>query len=107
MTMENANANANISVWWDIETCQFPTNNFDDIYYIAKNIHLALSNVNLHGRLTISAYGNSDLIPSKVRRALYIMGTSLRLLPTKGGIYFFIHNNNHIILFYELLHNQS
>ncbi|XP_039687922.1 uncharacterized protein [Medicago truncatula] len=85
--MENANANANISVWWDIETCQFPTNNFDDIYYIAKNIHLALSNVNLHGRLTISAYGNSDLIPSKVRRALYIMGTSLRLLPTKGGVY--------------------
>jgi hypothetical protein len=97
MTMENANAKANISVWWDIETCPFPTNNFDHIYYFAKNITLALSNANLHGKLSFFVYANSNLIPSKVLHALNIMGISLCHVPTQG-IYFFIHNNNHIIL---------
>lgn len=86
MTMENANANskAKISVWWDIETCPFPTNNFDHIYYFAKNITLALSNANLHGKLSFFVYANSNLIPSKVLHALNIMGISLCHVPTKG-----------------------
>ena len=97
--MENANAKANISVWWDIETCQIPTNNFDDIYYIAKNIRLALSNANLHGKLSISAYGNTNLIVSWVQHALST--ADIPLMSRPHWRYLLIHS--FIITFYEPL----
>ena len=89
MTMENANTN--ISVWWDVGNCQIPTN-FDSIDCIAKNIRLALLNANLHGKLSISAYGNTNLIASGVQHALSTAGIPLCHVPT-GGIYLFIHNH--------------
>jgi hypothetical protein len=89
MTMENANTN--ISVWWDVGNCQIPTN-FDSIDCVAKNIRLALSNANFHGKLSISAYGNTNLIPTEVQHALSTTGISLCHVRTRG-IYLFIHNH--------------
>lgn len=85
------NARATIKVWWDVESCPVPAN-FDGLYYIAKNIRLALSNENFHGTPSIYAYGDRDGIPSEVRTALYRTGISLYHVPT-GGIYLFIHNH--------------
>ena len=94
------NAYTNISVWWDIESCPIPTN-FDGIDYIAKNICIALSNANFHGKLSISAYGNTDLIPGEVQNALQRTGISFHHVPTGGITYLFM------ITFNELLYNHN
>jgi len=98
MNMENARAT--IKVWWDVESCPVPAN-FDGLYYIAKNIRLALSNANFHGKLSISAYGNTDLIPGEVQNALQRTGISFHHVPTGGITYLFI------ITFNELLYNHN
>lgn len=73
-TMEYAKKK--ISVWWDLNSCQVPTD-FKKVSSIAKNIRLALRNANFHGEITVKAYGDEDIIPSEVRHALYFTGISL------------------------------
>lgn len=85
------NANTNISVWWDVGNCQIPTN-FDSIDCIVNNIRLAFLKANLRGKLSISAYGNTNLIASGLQHALSTAGIPLCHVPT-GGIYLFIHNH--------------
>ncbi|KAK6798579.1 hypothetical protein RDI58_006282 [Solanum bulbocastanum] len=66
---------AKTSVWWDIENCQVPRG--CDAHGIAQNINTALMNMNYHGPVTISAYGDSNGIPSFIQRALSNTGIGL------------------------------
>ncbi|XP_055806664.1 uncharacterized protein LOC129875238 isoform X2 [Solanum dulcamara] len=67
------------SVWWDIENCQVPRG--CDAHTIAQNINAALMKMNYHGPVTISAYGDTNGIPSSVQRALSSTGISLNHVP--------------------------
>lgn len=70
---------AKISVWWDIENCQVPKS--CDPHSIAQNISSALVKINYCGPVSISAYGDTNRIPSSVQQALNSTGISLNHVP--------------------------
>ncbi|XP_027770027.1 uncharacterized protein LOC107010179 [Solanum pennellii] len=76
---ETQYAAAKTSVWWDIENCQVPRG--CDAHAIAQNINKALMNMNYHGPVTISAYGDTNVIPWSVQRALSTTGIRLNHVP--------------------------
>ena len=84
-------AAAKTSVWWDIENCQVPRG--CDAHAIAQNINKALMNMNYHGPVTISAYGDTNVIPWSVQGALSTTGIRLNHVP--AGIF---RNNQSFIL---------
>ncbi|XP_027349454.1 uncharacterized protein LOC113861052 [Abrus precatorius] len=78
-------AAAKISVWWDIEKCPVPKGH--DANSIANNIAAALVNINYNGPLSISAYGDTNRIPSPVQRALSSTGIALNHVPSGSNSY--------------------
>lgn len=72
-------ATVKTSVWWDIENCQVPKG--CDPHAIAQNISSALFNINCRGPVSVSAYGDTTLIPSSVQQALSSTGISLNHVP--------------------------
>ena len=70
---------AKTSVWWDIENCQVPKN--FDAHAIAQNISSALFKMNYCGPVSISAYGDTNRIPSSVQQALSSTGIALNHVP--------------------------
>ncbi|KAF6154933.1 hypothetical protein GIB67_018370 [Kingdonia uniflora] len=70
---------AKTSVWWDIENCQVPKN--CDPHAIAQNISSALIKMNYCGRVSISAYGDTNRIPTTVQHALSSTGITLNHVP--------------------------
>ncbi|OMO82248.1 hypothetical protein COLO4_23147 [Corchorus olitorius] len=70
---------AKTSVWWDIENCQVPKN--CDPHTIAQNISSALVKMNYCGPVSISAYGDTNRIPSSVQQALSSTGIALNHVP--------------------------
>ncbi|KAH0771516.1 hypothetical protein KY290_015497 [Solanum tuberosum] len=72
---ETPYASAKTSVWWDIENCQVPRG--CDAHAIAQNINAALKEMNYHGPVTISAYGDTNGILSSIQEALSTTGISL------------------------------
>ena len=79
-TAEAEYATAKTSVWWDIENCPVPKG--WDAHSIAQKLNSALVNLNYRGPLTISAYGNTELIPKPVQQALSSAGISLNHVPS-------------------------
>ncbi|CAN7012464.1 unnamed protein product [Brassica rapa subsp. trilocularis] len=73
-------ATAKTSVWWDVENCPVPKG--WDAHSIAQKLNSALVNLNYRGPLTISAYGNTELIPKAVQQALSSAGISLNHVPS-------------------------
>ncbi|CAN7046011.1 unnamed protein product [Brassica rapa subsp. trilocularis] len=71
---------AKTSVWWDIENCAVPKG--CDAHGITKKLSAALANMNYCGPLSISSYGNTDLIPKAVQLALSSTGISLNHVPS-------------------------
>ncbi|RID76804.1 hypothetical protein BRARA_B03755 [Brassica rapa] len=71
---------AKTSVWWDIENCAVPRG--CDAHGITKKLSAALANMNYCGPLSISSYGNTDLIPKAVQLALSSTGISLNHVPS-------------------------
>ncbi|KAK8497599.1 hypothetical protein V6N12_037470 [Hibiscus sabdariffa] len=67
------------SVWWDIENCHVPKN--CDAHAIAQNISSALAKMNYCGPVSISAYGDTNRIPSSVQQALSSTGIALNHVP--------------------------
>ncbi|PKI55528.1 hypothetical protein CRG98_024140 [Punica granatum] len=76
---EEQYSTAKTSVWWDIENCQVPRG--CDAHAIAQNISSALFNLNYKGRVSISAYGDTNGIPSSVQQALSSTGIALHHVP--------------------------
>ncbi|OWM72361.1 meiosis regulator and mRNA stability factor 1-like [Punica granatum] len=76
---EEQYSTAKTSVWWDIENCQVPRG--CDAHAIAQNISSALFNRNYKGRVSISAYGDTNGIPSSVQQALSSTGIALHHVP--------------------------
>ncbi|KAL9239787.1 hypothetical protein vseg_014074 [Gypsophila vaccaria] len=70
---------AKTSVWWDIENCQVPKGS--DAHSIAQNITAALSKLDYGGSVSISAYGDTNRIPSSIQQALSSTGISLNHVP--------------------------
>lgn len=70
---------AKTSVWWDIENCQVPKS--CDPHAIAQNISSALVKMNYCGPVSISAYGDTNRIPSSVQQALSSTGIALNHVP--------------------------
>ncbi|KAK2966787.1 hypothetical protein RJ640_008790 [Escallonia rubra] len=66
---------AKISVWWDIENCQVPKE--CEPHAIAQNITTALVKTGYCGPVPISAYGDTNGIPSSVQQALNSTGIGL------------------------------
>ncbi|KAM2257124.1 hypothetical protein ACFXTI_047405 [Malus domestica] len=71
--------NAKTSVWWDIENCQVPKG--CDAHAIAQNISSALVNMNYCGPVSISAYGDTNGIPTSVQHSLSSTGIGLNHVP--------------------------
>ncbi|KAK2970225.1 hypothetical protein RJ640_021661 [Escallonia rubra] len=72
-------AAAKTSVWWDIENCQVPKGS--DAHGIAQNISSALVKMQYRGPVSISAYGDTNRIPSSVQQALSSTGIALNHVP--------------------------
>lgn len=70
---------AKTSVWWDIENCQVPKS--CDPHSIAQNISSALVKMSYCGPVSISAYGDTNRIPSSVQQALSSTGIALNHVP--------------------------
>ncbi|CAA0824952.1 Putative endonuclease or glycosyl hydrolase [Striga hermonthica] len=70
---------AKTSVWWDIENCQVPRS--CKPHAIAQNIRSALARMNYFGAITISAYGDTNRIPTTVQHALSSTGIALNHVP--------------------------
>ncbi|CAF2017821.1 unnamed protein product [Brassica napus] len=79
-TAEAEYATAKTSVWWDIENCPVPKG--WDAHSIAQKLNSALVNLSYRGPLTITAYGNTELIPKAVQQALSSTGISLNHVPS-------------------------
>ncbi|XP_013597159.1 PREDICTED: uncharacterized protein LOC106305328 isoform X1 [Brassica oleracea var. oleracea] len=79
-TAEAEYVTAKTSVWWDIENCPVPKG--WDAHSIAQKLNSALVNLNYRGPLTITAYGNTELIPKPVQQALSSAGISLNHVPS-------------------------
>ncbi|KAL1215088.1 hypothetical protein V5N11_007666 [Cardamine amara subsp. amara] len=71
---------AKTSVWWDIENCPVPKGS--DAHGITQTLSLALMKMNYNGPLSISSYGNTNLIPNSVQQALSSTGVSLNHVPS-------------------------
>lgn len=67
------------SVWWDIENCQVPKS--CEPHAIAQNITSSLVKMNYRGRVSISAYGDTNGIPSYIQHALSSTGVALNHVP--------------------------
>ncbi|KAL1215090.1 UBP1-associated proteins 1C [Cardamine amara subsp. amara] len=78
-TAETEYVKAKTSVWWDIENCEVPKG--WDAHAIAQNVSSALLNMNYCGRVSISAYGDTNLIPPLVQQALSSTGVGLNHVP--------------------------
>ncbi|KAE8693682.1 germin-like protein 5-1 [Hibiscus syriacus] len=76
---ESQYVSAKTSVWWDIENCQVPKH--CDPHAIAQNISSALVKINYCGPVSISAYGDTNRIPSSVQQALSSPGIALNHVP--------------------------
>ncbi|XP_071725472.1 uncharacterized protein [Rutidosis leptorrhynchoides] len=76
---EQQYSKAKISVWWDIENCQVPKG--CEPHSIAQNISSALVNMNYCGPVSISAYGDTNRIPSSVQQGLNSTGIALNHVP--------------------------
>lgn len=83
---------AKTSVWWDIENCQVPKGS--DPHTIAQNISSALVKINYCGPVSISAYGDTNRIPSSVQQALSSTGIALNHVPAGNCIFFFRVSNS-------------
>ncbi|KAK3025034.1 hypothetical protein RJ639_043312, partial [Escallonia herrerae] len=70
---------AKISVWWDIENCQVRKG--CEPHAIAQNITTALVKMGYCGPVSISAYGDTNGIPSSVQQALNSTGIALNHVP--------------------------
>ncbi|XP_013621449.1 PREDICTED: uncharacterized protein LOC106327752 isoform X2 [Brassica oleracea var. oleracea] len=79
-TAEAEYTRAKTSVWWDIENCAVPKGY--DAHGITQKLTTALANMNYCGPLSISSYGNTDLIPKAVQQALSSTGISLNHVPS-------------------------
>ncbi|CAL9244454.1 unnamed protein product [Arabidopsis halleri] len=80
MTMAEANyVKAKTSVWWDIENCEVPRG--WDAHVIAQNVSSALLKMNYCGPVSISAYGDTNLIPLHHQQALSSTGVALNHIP--------------------------
>ncbi|CAH8389638.1 unnamed protein product [Eruca vesicaria subsp. sativa] len=78
-TAETEYSKAKTSVWWDIENCEVPKG--WDAHAIAQNVSSALLNMNYGGPVSISAYGDTNLIPHPVQQALSSTGVGLHHVP--------------------------
>ncbi|CAN6912619.1 unnamed protein product [Brassica oleracea] len=78
-TAEGEYSKAKTSVWWDIENCEVPKG--WDAHAIAQNVSSALLNMNYGGPVSISAYGDTNLIPKPVQQALSSTGVGLNHVP--------------------------
>ncbi|XP_024007200.1 uncharacterized protein LOC18011994 [Eutrema salsugineum] len=78
-TAEAEYSRAKTSVWWDIENCEVPKG--WDAYTIAQNVSSALLKMNYCGPVSISAYGDTTLIPLAVQQALSSTGVGLNHVP--------------------------
>ncbi|XP_010468979.1 PREDICTED: uncharacterized protein LOC104749096 isoform X2 [Camelina sativa] len=70
---------AKTSVWWDIGNCQVPKGH--DAHGIAQNVTSALGKMNYCGPVSISAYGDTNLIPLAIQHALNSTGIALNHVP--------------------------
>ncbi|VVB17582.1 unnamed protein product [Arabis nemorensis] len=70
---------AKTSVWWDIENCEVPRG--WDSYAIAQNVSSALLKMKYCGPVSITAYGDTTLIPHHVQQALSSTGVGLNHVP--------------------------
>ncbi|GKU91179.1 hypothetical protein SLEP1_g5087 [Rubroshorea leprosula] len=70
---------AKTSVWWDIENCAVPKG--CNPHAIAQNIASALAKIGYCGPLSISAFGDTNRIPSSVQHALSSTGVTLNHVP--------------------------
>ncbi|KVH81269.1 Limkain-b1, partial [Cynara cardunculus var. scolymus] len=61
--------------WWDIENCQVPKG--CEPHSIAQNISAALVDMNYCGPVSISAYGDTNRIPTSVQQGLNSTGITL------------------------------
>ncbi|KAF8089558.1 hypothetical protein N665_0502s0024 [Sinapis alba] len=77
---ETEYSKAKTSVWWDIENCEVPKG--WDAHAIAQNVSSALLNMNYGGPVSISAYGDTNLIPHAVQQALSSTGVGLNHVPS-------------------------
>ncbi|MQM03747.1 hypothetical protein Taro_036539 [Colocasia esculenta] len=77
--VEGEYAVAKTSVWWDIENCQVPRGS--DPHTIAQNIREALSDAGYRGMVSVSAYGDTNKIPTSVQHALSSTGIALNHVP--------------------------
>ncbi|KAM1431402.1 hypothetical protein ACFX2I_047358 [Malus domestica] len=82
--------NAKTSVWWDIENCQVPKG--CDAHAIAQNISSALVNMNYCGPVSISAYGDTNGIPTSVQHSLSSTGIGLNHVPAGTFLFNFLNN---------------
>ncbi|XP_019096105.1 PREDICTED: uncharacterized protein LOC104762229 isoform X3 [Camelina sativa] len=78
-TAEADYVKAKTSVWWDIENCEVPKG--WDAHRIAQNVSSALLKMNYCGPVSISAYGDTTLIPHSVQQALSSTGVALNHVP--------------------------
>nr|VDC82584.1 unnamed protein product [Brassica rapa] len=78
-TAEGEYSKAKTSVWWDIENCEVPKG--WDAHAIAQNVSSALLKMNYGGPVSISAYGDTNLIPKPVQQALSSTGVGLNHVP--------------------------
>lgn len=94
---------AKTSVWWDIENCQVPRG--CDAHAIAQNINAALMKMNYNGPVAISAYGDTNRIPSYIQRALSSTGISLNHVPAGTLANLLLFPFNVLILFFIVQNN--
>ncbi|XP_018441066.1 uncharacterized protein LOC108813110 isoform X3 [Raphanus sativus] len=73
-------ARCKTSVWWDIENCAVPKG--CDAHGITQKLSTVLADMNYCGPLSISSYGNTDLIPKAIQLALSSTGISLNHVPS-------------------------
>lgn len=74
---------AKTSVWWDIDNCDVPKK--CDAQMIAQNITSALLKLDYGGSVSISAYCDTNRLPSAIQHALSSTGISLQHVP--AGIF--------------------
>ncbi|XP_026436405.1 uncharacterized protein LOC113334337 [Papaver somniferum] len=77
-------------VWWDIENCPVPflhsrqglSSSSSSSHSTAQNIASALKKMNYRGPISISAYGDTNRIPTSVQHALSSTGITLNHVPS-------------------------
>ncbi|MCL7040926.1 hypothetical protein MKW94_027700 [Papaver nudicaule] len=82
---------AKTSVWWDIENCPVPSlhprqglssSSSSSSHSIAQNIASALKKMKYRGPISISAYGDTNRIPTSLQHALSSTGITLNHVPS-------------------------